>query len=323
MYQIMNILITSPIDPDAIKKLGEQHHIVCAFDASEDTLQELIQDRQILIFRSGVSITAQIMECAPELKLLIRAGSGIDNLDVEYTRRRGLKLTRIPGPGAQSVAEMSFAFMLALSRNLLQADRLTRQGKWAKNKLGGYLLKDKILGVIGTGNIGSRVGQMGVAWGMRVIGCDINKSPAFVAEVAKKGIRLTSFDEVVSTADFISIHVPLNDSTRYLIDADALARIKTGAFLIHLARGGVVEERALSKALTEDGGLQGAALDVHEKEGEGKISLLAKLPNVILTPHIGAMTIDSQSEIGRLVIEAVNSFTINHPGSVELDNPVE
>ncbi len=308
----MKILIASPIDSEAIEKLGERHHVVCAFGASEDTLQEFVRDREVLVFRSGVNITAPVMECAPDLKLLIRAGSGIDNLDVEYARRRGLKLTRIPGPGAQAVAEMSFTFMLALSRNLLRADRLTRQGRWAKYELGGYLLKGKILGIVGTGNIGSRVGQMGAAWGMRVIGCDENQSPAFAAELAEKGVRLTSFDEVVSTADFISLHVPLNNSTRHLIDAGVLDRVKTGAFLIDLARGGVVDEQALYKALTESGGLSGAALDVHEKEGEGKISPLAELPNVILTPHIGAMTVDSQREIGHLVIETVE-FCVTHP----------
>lgn len=307
----MKILIASSIDSEAIEKLQKQHHVVCAFNATKDVLQALIRDCEVLIFRSGVSITAEVMECAPDLKLLIRAGSGIDNLDVEYARQCGLKLVRIPEPGAQAVAEMSFALMLALSRNLLEADRSMRQGRWAKHELAGYLLTGKVLGIIGTGNIGSRVGQMGAAWGMEVIGYDKYLSPTLAAKVAEKGIRLTDFDEVISTADFVSIHVPLNDSTRNMINADVLSRIKPGAFLINLARGGVVDEKALYKALIEGGRLRGAALDVHEEEGEGKISPLVELPNVILTPHIGAMTVDSQREIGRRINEIVSSFAAN------------
>jgi phosphoglycerate dehydrogenase-like enzyme len=149
---------------------------------------------------------------------------------------------------------------------------------------------------------------------MEVIGCVENPSPTRAAELAEKGIRLTNFDEVISTADFVSIHVPLKDSTRQLINADVFSRMKPGAFLINLARGGVVDEQALYEALTEGDRLRGAAVDVHEQEGEGKVSPLAELSNVILTPHIGAMTIDSQREIGRRVIEAVNSFAADPIG---------
>jgi phosphoglycerate dehydrogenase-like enzyme len=307
----VKILVASPIDPDTIEKLREQHHVVCAFDATTHTLQTLIQDRDLLIFRSGVSITAEVMECAPNLRLLIRAGSGIDNLDVEYVRRRGLELVRLPGPSAQAVAEMSFAFMLALSRNLLEADRSMRQGRWAKYEFTGSLLAGKVLGIIGVGNTGTRVGEVGVAWGMEVIGCDEDTSPARTAKLGEKGIRLTDFDQVMSTADYVSVHVPLTDSTHNLINAGVLSRMKPGSFLISLGRGGVVEEQALHKALTEGSRLLGAALDVHEEEGEGKISSLAGLSNVILTPHIGAMVVDTQHQIGRRINEIVDSFAAN------------
>jgi D-3-phosphoglycerate dehydrogenase len=307
--RLMKILIASSVDPDAIEKLREQHDVICAFNASEEELQTHIKDRDVLIFRSGVNITAEVMACAPNLKLLIRAGSGLDNLDVEYVRTRGLKLVRIPEPGAQAVAELAFAMMLALARQVLVADNSLRQGRWVKHELTGYLLSGKVLGIIGTGNIGSTVGQMGAAWSMEVIGCVEHPSPTVAARLREKGIRLTDCQEVVATADFVSIHVPLKDSTRNLIDADMLSRMKPGAFLTNLARGGVVDEEALYKALTE-GQLRGAGLDVHKREGEGKISPLAKLPNVVLTPHIGASTIDTQRQIGRRVIEIVDSFTI-------------
>jgi D-3-phosphoglycerate dehydrogenase len=305
----MKILIASSIYPGAIAVLREQHDVICAFGAPEEELQSLITDREILIFRSGVNISAEVMACAPELKLLIRAGSGIDNLDVEYVHERGLKLVRIPEPGAKAVAELAFALMLALARNLPKADTLTRQGKWAKHELSaeGYLLTGKVLGIIGAGNIGSRAGQLGAAWSMQVIGCVEHPSAAVAARLQERGMHLTHCDEVLSTADFVSIHVPLKDSTRNLIGAEALSRMKPEAFLINLARGGIVDEEALYRALTE-GRLRGAALDVHKEEGEGKVSPLASLPNVVLTPHMGAGTVDTQREIGDRVIESVDTL---------------
>jgi D-3-phosphoglycerate dehydrogenase len=308
----MKILIASSIYPQAIEKLREEHDVICAFNATEEVLQSLIADREVLVFRSGVSITADVMACAPALKLLVRAGSGIDNLDVEYVRRRGLNLVRIPEPGAKAVAELTFALMLALARNIPKADALTRKGQWAKRELSlnGYLLTGKVLGIIGTGNIGSRVGRMGAAWGMRVIGCVEHPSPLVSAMLHKQGIHLTSCEEVLATADFVSIHVPLKETTRNLIGAEALSLMKPEASLINMARGGVVDEQALYKALT-GGRLRGAGLDVHQEEGEGKISALAELPNVVLTPHMGAGTVDTQREIGDRVLEIIEAVVAN------------
>lgn len=303
----MKILIASSIHPQAIEKLREQHDVVCAFNAKEDELINHIRDREVLIFRSGVQISANVMASAPELKLLLRAGSGVDNIDLDYVHRNGLKLIRIPGPGAKAVAELSFALMLSLARNVMEADRLTRQGIWAKHELTGYLLTGKVLGIVGAGNIGSRVGQLGHAWGMEVLGCVEHPSPESAERLREKGIRLADFGEVLSKSDFVSIHVPLKESTRKLIGTQALALMRPGAYLINLARGGVVDERALYDALVNKR-LRGAALDVHESEGNGKISPLAALPNVILTPHIGAGTFDSQREIGEIVIQTIDFY---------------
>lgn len=304
----MKILLASPIDSDIMKKLQDQHQLIYAVGATPEELKKLIEGCEILVFRSGVKISADLMECSPDLKLLIRAGSGIDNLDIAYVKQRGLDLVRIPEPGAKAVAEMSFAFMLALSRMLFEADFNTRRGRWIKHELNGYLLTGKILGIIGVGNIGTRVGQLGAAWGMDVIGCVEHPSSARGADLNVKGIRLLDFEDVIAMADFISIHVPLKDTTRNLINAEALSHVKPGVVIINLARGGVLDEAALYKAMLEDGKIRGAALDVHNQEGEGKISPLAGLSNVILTPHIGAMTVDSQREIGHRIDEIVSSY---------------
>jgi phosphoglycerate dehydrogenase-like enzyme len=305
----MNILIASSIDPDAIEKLRSRHDVICAFNASPEVLKSHLRDRQALIFRSGVQINAEVLACAPDLKLIVRAGSGLDNIDLDYIRQHEIKMTRIPGPGAQAVAEMAFALMLALARRLFEAEHLWRQGRWAKYELQGFLLSGKVLGIVGCGNIGSRVGQLGAAWGMHPVGCIENPSAKESARLREKGIQPQALREVLSQADFVSIHVPLQNSTRNLINAEALALMKPGAFLVNLARGGVVDEKALYHALTT-GRLRGAALDVHEKEGEGIISPFAELPNTILTPHIGAMTIDSQREIGRIVVQMIDSFEL-------------
>jgi D-3-phosphoglycerate dehydrogenase / 2-oxoglutarate reductase len=316
----MNILIASSISKHAIEILNENHDVICAFNAPEDKLISLIKDRDVLIFRSGVQISAKVMSAAPNLRFLIRAGSGLDNLDFNYSQERGIELVRIPEPGAKAVAELSFAFMLALSRNLLYADKEWRQGHWVKSELKGYLLRGKVLGIIGAGNIGSLVGQMGSAWGMTVLGCvaDNDYTPENEAFLVSKGIKLTAFEEVVSKADYLTIHVPLDENTRNLIDKRVLNLMKPGSYLLSLARGGVVNEKDLLEVIEKGDRLRGVALDVHENEGEGKISPFASLPNVILTPHIGAQTIDSQREIGDRVLETVEQFEdkINHQESI-------
>jgi len=308
----VRILVASPIFPDTLKKLREEHDVVEAFNAPEDELKSHIADREVLVFRSGVNITGDVMACAPNLRLLIRAGSGLDNLDMTYVQEHDLKLVRVPGPGARAVAELAFAFMLALARQVPLADRLTRQGRWAKHEIRGYLLADKTLGIYGAGNIGTQVGQMGAAWGMHVIGSVEHPSPARAASLGEQGIRLADSRELLTTSDFLSLHVPLQDSTRNLIDAGAIAQMKRGAFLINLARGGVVDEEALHDALKE-GHLGGAGMDVHNDEGEGRISPLADLANVVLTPHMGAGTVDSQRRIGERILEIIATHRLEEP----------
>ena len=305
----MKILIASSIDPHAIRELEKFHEVTCAFGAKEEELLEKMPGTEVLVFRSGVQINARVLKAgAPDLCLLLRAGSGTDNIDLDYVARHGLRLERIPGPGAKAVAELAFALMLGLARNVHRADRLLRDGVWAKSELTGFLLTGKTLGVVGAGNIGARVGELGAAWGMRVIGCVESPSPEHEASLAVQGIQLMSFTEVLSGADFVSVHVPLANSTRNLLDAEAIACMKEGAYLVNLARGGVVDEIAVHDALVS-GRLAGAGFDVHASEGNDFRSPLAGLDNVIFTPHIGASTHDSQREIGEIICDFVASYT--------------
>ena len=305
----MNILCLSPIDESALERMRRDHRVTVAANGDHEHLESLVRDREVVIFRSGVSVSGEFIDDSPRLKLLIRAGSGLDNVDVERARERDIRLVRIPGPGAQAVAELTFALMLSVARNVTLADRLLRQGHWPKKELGGPLLQGKTLGIVGAGNIGSRVGDLGAAWGMRVLGCVENPTVECRAALADRRIELADLDEVVANADFLTVHVPLTGKTRHLIDADRLAHMKPGAILVNTARGGVVDEAALREVLLDGSRLRGAALDVHGREGEGTHSPLADLPNVVLTPHIGAMAIDSQREIGERILRLLDAFT--------------
>lgn len=302
----MKILVASKIDPAALETLRARHDVDLAMGVPRPELEARMTDREVLVFRSGVAIDEALIDRAPELRLIIRAGSGLDNLDVAAVEARGVSIRRIPGPGARAVAEMTFALFLGLARQVLVADRLLREGRWAKNDLVGWNLGGKTLGVVGLGSIGSTVARLGRAWDMQVIGCVERPSPERAAAFAADGIALAALDDVLAASDFVSVHVPLDADTRGLIGASELARMRPGSFLVNIARGGVVDEAALLEALRTGERPAAAALDVHVAEGEGKISPLAGLSNVIVTPHIGASTVDAQREIGAEIVRIVD-----------------
>ena len=304
----MNIVVASAICSEALAQLQRDHTVTCAWNFSAKDLHNCVRDCEILVFRSGVEISAELMSRAPQLKLLIRAGSGLDNLDIAYVRKQGLVLVRIPMPGARAVAELTFGVMIMLARQILLADSELRKGHWLKHRLTGYLLKEKTLGIVGAGNIGAMIGEMAAQWGMQAIGCVAHPDAAAAERLQRQQIRLATFHEVLTQSDFLTLHVPLDQSTNKLIRQEELDCMKPGAYLINMARGGVVDEAALAQALTRPGGLAGAALDVHMREGEGCFSPLAGLKNVVLTPHVGATTIDSQREIGQQISAAIADY---------------
>ena len=312
----MRLLLLSPIDRTAAELLAREHDVVSAVESDDAELRRRIADREVLVFRSGVALTAELLALAPQLALIVRGGSGFDNIDLDHVRRRGIEFARVPEPGARAVAEHAFCLMLALARGLLPADRAWRDGRWVKNEVVGYLLRGKTLGIVGAGNIGAQVGELGAAWGMQVVGCVAHPTPAAARQLSTRGIRLTTLDEVVRTADFLSIHCSLNETTRHLFGPALLARMKPGSYLLNLARGAVVDEAALRAELVDGRRLRGAALDVHQAEGNGRISPLADLPNVVLTPHIGSTTVDTQREIGERIVEIIRTFAAQRAADV-------
>lgn len=301
----MKILLASPIDPAAHERL-QSHHDVRRLNGAD--LRTAGADREVVVLRSGVLLSGDVLAAAGSLRLVVRAGSGVDNIDLDCARRRGIRVVRVPGMSAPPVAEFTFALLLSLARKVSLADRLVRAGHWPKPDLGGPLLRGKVLGLVGAGNIGGVVGEMAAAWGMTVLGCVAHPCDAVAESLARRGIRLCDFDEVVTSADFVTLHVPLDESTHHMVDAAVLERMRPGSLLVNVARGGVVDEKALYEALVGKSTVVGAALDVHETEGEGTVPALGELPNVVLTPHIGAMALDSQRLIGERVVDLVHAF---------------
>jgi phosphoglycerate dehydrogenase-like enzyme len=304
----VKILLASPIDPGTAAVLSESHDVVRPASPAPEALRDAIADRDAVVVRSGVMLSADVLAAAPALRLLVRAGAGLDNIDLDQARAQGLRVVKIPGMSAPAVAEFTFALLLSLARKVTVADRHLRAGHWPKPELGGLLLHGKTLGVVGAGNIGGLVGQMGAAWGMHAIGCVANPNDTIAQQLLGRGVRLVDFDEVLTTSDFLCLHTPLDESTRHLVGAHALSRMKPGSLLVNVARGGVVDEAALLEALARGDTVAGAALDVHEREGEGNRSRFAELDNVVLTPHIGAMAVDSQRLIGERIIELVRAY---------------
>jgi phosphoglycerate dehydrogenase-like enzyme len=304
----VKVLLVSPIDPAAVAVLEERYDVRHAVKAEPTGLMDAIRDRDTVVMRSGIQMSAEVMEAADDLRLLVRAGSGLDNIDMEYARSKNIRVVRIPGMSGPPVAEFTFALLLALARKVTLADRLLREGHWPKPELGGVLLHGKTLGILGAGNIGGLVGQMGAAWGMRVLGSVEAPNESVTQHLLGRGITLATNDRVLTESDFVCLHVPLAETTRHMIGAEQLARMKPGSMLINAARGGVIDEVALYEALTSGGNVVGAALDVHEVEGEGTISRFAELDNVVLTPHIGAMALDTQRLIGGRVVELLDAY---------------
>jgi D-3-phosphoglycerate dehydrogenase len=245
-----------------------------------------------LVVRGRTAVSGKVLAAAsPRLRVVGRAGAGLDNIDLQAARQHGVIVVNAPGAGTAAVAELTLALMLALARQIPLAHSSLLRGEWRKAELSGVQLQGKTLGVIGVGRVGSAVAGMATALGMRVLGYDPNLAEATLQE---RGVEPVDLEALLARSDFISLHVPLNEQTRGMIDAARLARSKPGAFLINTARGGVVDESALLQAL-ESGRLAGAALDVFGREPPGQDPLLLH-PAVVATPHIGAQTAEAQQQ---------------------------
>jgi D-3-phosphoglycerate dehydrogenase len=270
---------------------------------SEEQLAALAADVDGIIVRSASQITAKVLAAGRRLKVVGRAGVGVDNIDVPAATARGVVVMNTPFGNTTSAAEHSVAMLMALARNIPRADQKLRTGDWDKKSFTGVELEGKTLGVVGLGKIGQKVARAALGLEMRVLAHD----PFVTAErAAELGVELASLDAILAQADFLTLHVPLNDKTRNLIDARALARMKPTARIVNVSRGGVVDEAALHEAL-KAGRLAGAALDVFSREPITDSPLFG-LPNVVVTPHLGASTEEAQERVAEDVARQFVTF---------------
>ena len=258
-----------------------------------------------LVVRSAVEVTSELLQSAPKLRVIGRAGVGVDNVDVEAATRRGIVVMNTPGANAVAVAELAIGLMLSLARHIPRADQTTRAGKWEKKSLQGTELRGKTLGIVGLGRIGAEVSRRAKSFGMQIIASDPYVAPALAQEL---GITLCSLEELYAQADYISLHLGLTQQTAGMIDETALAKMKRGVKIVNCARGELVDEAALAAALGS-GQVGAAALDVFLKEPPAGSPLLAS-PNVVATPHIGASTSEAQDAVGVQIASQVREYLV-------------
>jgi D-3-phosphoglycerate dehydrogenase len=304
------MVIVDPVHEYAVAALAEDFEIVTRLYPSEAELELLLRNAHTVVLRSGVTLNQRLIESAPELRIIARAGVGIDNIDVRAARARGVAVCNVPDGSAAAVAELALGLMFAVARKIPLADRSMRAQRWDKPQLGGIELRARNLGVVGVGRIGSEIGVLGRAIGMTVMGVVARPSDMRSEALAALGIRLTGLDELLRTADVICLAMPLTDQTRHFVGRDEIARMKRSALLINVARGAVVNARELYRAL-HDGELAGAALDVHGDEAHTR--RFGTLDNVVLTPHIGAMTSEAQERIARVLVRSIRAALANAP----------
>jgi len=270
---------------------------------SPEELKAIIKDYDALIIRSGTKATAEIIQAADKLQVIGRAGVGLDNVDLKAATQKGIVAMNTPGGNTTSTAEQTMSLILALSRNIPQAYASMKEKKWDRAKFKGVELYGKTLGVVGLGRIGSTVAKMAKAFGMKVIAYD----PFLTMEIAaQKGVDMVEFEDLIKTADYITIHIPKSDETKNLISDKEFGMMKKGVRLINCARGGIIDEAALVKALEGDK-IAGCALDVYEKEPPNLDSPIFNFENCVTTPHLGASTSEAQVNVAIEIAEAVRN----------------
>ncbi len=270
-----------------------------------DELKKEITDYDACVVRSGTQLTKDVIAASQKLKVIGRAGVGLDNVDVEAASKKGIVVINTPGGNTISAAEHTFCLLMALARNIPQANASLKKGEWERKKFTGVQLLEKTIGIMGLGRIGSEVAKRAQSFGMKVIAYD----PFLGAEKAlQMGVELVPMDEILSRADFLTLHMPLSTDSKYMIGEKELSKMKKGARIINCARGGLIDEAALAKAI-ERGQLAGAALDVFETEPPKPSALLA-LSSVITTPHLGASTEEAQIAVSVDVAQSVADFLL-------------
>lgn len=311
------VLATDKVSDSGLRSLVEDNNfeVVFAHDSTTPDFESALEGAEALIVRSATTVDSALLARGPDLKVIGRAGVGVDNIDIPAATERGIAVVNAPSGNTIAATEMTMALILATIRHVAAADASLRAGRWDRNLFKGAELRGRRLGLIGAGRIGAEVAMRCQAFGMDVIIHDPYLSQERADEI---GSRLTDLDEVVTTSDVISLHVPLTDETRGMIDEATILRMKPGSYVVNASRGGVVKEADLAAAL-ESGHLGGAALDVYEDEPLNEVSPLRKAPNLTLTPHLGASTVEAQEHVAVEVAANVAAVLVDGDLSTALN----
>jgi D-3-phosphoglycerate dehydrogenase len=298
------VLITDGLSEKGIAILSSAAQVDNKPDISADDLLKVAGEYDALVVRGRTKVTPAVFDAATRLKVVGRAGVGVDNIDLTAARSHGVTVVNAPKSTSLAVAELAVAMMFALARNVPKADSTMKQGQWIKKQLEGIELTGKTLGIVGMGNIGTFLAQRAAALGMKVVGYDTLVTPL---EINKRGAESVGLPELYAKADFISFHLPLTPESKGMVNGQAFAQMKRGVRIVDAARGGIIDETALLAAL-ESGQVAAAALDVYATEPPGLTALVAH-PNVVATPHIGAQTEEAQDRAAEdIASEVLNSL---------------
>ncbi|HIJ68718.1 MAG TPA: phosphoglycerate dehydrogenase [Deltaproteobacteria bacterium] len=301
----MKILVSDNLSESGIEKLAKVpgFEVKVNTTMSAEEFRRVIKEFDALVIRSSTKVTAQVLQNADNLKVIGRAGIGLDNVDIEAASKRGIVVMNTPEGNVITTAEHAIAMMLALTRNIPQASTSLKNGAWEKKRFKGKEVFNKVLGIIGVGRIGRVVAERAQGLKMQVIGYDPYINPEVIDSL---GIRGVSFDELLASSDYITIHTPMTSETRNLLNTDAFRKMKPGSFIINCARGGIINEQDLYEAIKQ-GVVAGAALDVFAKEPPTDNPLLT-LDQVIATPHLGASTAEAQENVSIAVADQIADF---------------
>jgi D-3-phosphoglycerate dehydrogenase len=303
------IFVSSPIHEDVLEGLKKLGTVFCGYGPDAVSYDDVKSEVEAVLLRSG-TFTARMIDDAPKLRIIARHGVGTDTVDIPAATARNVWVTNTPGANSRAVAEHVFALVLALCRKIPIASTRTRNGNWSRDRMGltGIELNGRTIGLLGLGNIGAHVARIAEGFGMTVLVTD----PALRQE-SDPGLHLVPFDELVRESDILSLHLPLLPSTRNIIDAAVIGRMKDHAILVNTARGGLIDESALVDAL-RNGKLSGAALDVLDAENADMTDPLphnqvplTEFPNLIVTPHVGGQTQESLMRVGHIATDAIRS----------------
>lgn len=299
----MKVLVADKISPKGVAFLRQQpgFEVIESYGSSPEKVLELVKDVQAIAVRSETKITADVFKAAPQLKVVGRAGVGVDNVDVEAATNHGVVVMNTPAGNTIATAELTFTHILCGARPVPQAAASMKAGQWDRKNFAGIELFKKTLGIVGLGRIGGEVAKRAQAFGMRVLAYDPYLAPSRAKAMQVEAVAL---EELLQQSDYITVHMPLTEGTKYLIDEAALAKCRKGVRLFNCARGGIIKESALIAAL-KAGQVAAAGLDVFEDEPLAKDSELRTLPNVVLTPHLGASTAEAQESVGIEIAEQI------------------